>query len=63
METARQVLQQRRLGVARLRLVPKKTGKDIQKHQQWINRSLRACCFLSCEGCITGSTGNGPLCL
>ena len=28
METARQVLQQRRLGVARLRLVPKKTGKS-----------------------------------
>lgn len=34
MEHARQVLQQRRLGVARLRLVPKKTGKGIQKLQQ-----------------------------
>ena len=33
-ETARQVLQQRRLGVASLRLVPKKTGKGIQNHPQ-----------------------------
>ena len=31
METARQVLQQRRLGVARMRLVPKKTGKGIEQ--------------------------------